>query len=196
MGLDMYLKKYPKVYKDERKIDLANLDPDDLQRDNPALYLYLKPYEKTAGSGNYTWRTYSEQIGYWRKANQIHNWFVENVQSGIDECQSSFVSREQLAFLLDLCKMVRMSCNLVPGTITNGYLLAANGTEPIYQEGMLIEDSFMAQICLPATSGFFFGSTEYEQYYVQDIDETIAILERVLEETDFEKEEVYYRASW
>jgi len=28
-----------------------------------------------------------EEVGYWRKANQIHNWFVENVQNGIDECQ-------------------------------------------------------------------------------------------------------------
>jgi len=23
---------------------------------------------------------------YWRKANQIHNWFVENVKDGVDNC--------------------------------------------------------------------------------------------------------------
>ena len=25
-----------------------------------------------------------EEVGYWRKANQIHRWFVENVQKGED----------------------------------------------------------------------------------------------------------------
>ena len=27
-----------------------------------------------------------EMVGYWRKQNAIHNWFVENVQDGIDDC--------------------------------------------------------------------------------------------------------------
>lgn len=195
MGLDMYLRKYPRVYRDNQKIDLANLDPDELKNDNPDLHFYLKPYEKTAGSA-YKWQTYSTELGYWRKANQIHHWFVENVQNGIDECQASFVSKEQLHSLLDTCKFVKASCNLAPDTITNGYRVTDRGMEPIFQEGMLIEDPFIAQTCLPTVSGFFFGGVEYDQYYVQDIDETIAILERVLAETDFEKEEVYYRSSW
>ena len=33
----------------------------------------------------------SERIGYWRKANQIHNWFVENVQGGEDDCKKYYV---------------------------------------------------------------------------------------------------------
>lgn len=43
-----------------------------------------------------------EEVGYWRKANAIHRWFVENAQDGIDECQLSFVDRDQLAELLEL----------------------------------------------------------------------------------------------
>tara|TARA_R110002126_G_scaffold14054_14_gene59814 strand:+ start:181 stop:630 length:450 start_codon:yes stop_codon:yes gene_type:complete len=42
-------------------------------------------------------------IGYWRKANAIHNWFVQNTQGGKDECQPSYVARNQLAELKDLC---------------------------------------------------------------------------------------------
>lgn len=37
-----------------------------------------------------------DEIGYWRKANAIHGWFVKNVQSDVDDCANYEVSREQL----------------------------------------------------------------------------------------------------
>ena len=43
---------------------------------------------------------------YWRKANAIHKWFVDNCQDGRDECQETWVSREQMQQLIDLCKEV------------------------------------------------------------------------------------------
>lgn len=43
---------------------------------------------------------------YWRKANAIHKWFVDNVQGGNDQCQLSYVSREQLQKLYNLCSEV------------------------------------------------------------------------------------------
>ena len=48
--------------------------------------------------------TINERAGYWRKANAIHAWFVENVQGGMDECQRSRVDREQLAELREECR--------------------------------------------------------------------------------------------
>ena len=45
-----------------------------------------------------------EEVAYWRKANAIHQWFVDHCQNGIDECQQTYVTREQLtelAFLND-----------------------------------------------------------------------------------------------
>jgi hypothetical protein len=47
-----------------------------------------------------------KEIGYWRKANAIHKWFVDNTQDGKDECQLSDVSIEQLLTLYNLCKKV------------------------------------------------------------------------------------------
>lgn len=47
-----------------------------------------------------------ESIGYWRKANQIHNWFVENVQDGEDDCDEYYVELDKLKQLVDLCKQV------------------------------------------------------------------------------------------
>lgn len=43
---------------------------------------------------------------YWRKANQIHGWFVENVQEGVDNCGEYSVDIDDLKELLDLCKQV------------------------------------------------------------------------------------------
>lgn len=39
---------------------------------------------------------------YWRKANSIHAWFVENVQDNEDDCGNYYVSRDQLEELRQL----------------------------------------------------------------------------------------------
>ncbi len=104
-----------------------------------------------------------EEVAYWRKANQIHNWFVQNVQNGVDECQSSYVSREKLEELLDVCKKVT-------------------------------EDNSLAESLLPSASGFFFGGTEYDEWYFKDVTNTIEYLTDIL--TDESADEFEYYASW
>ena len=42
-------------------------------------------------------------VGYWRKANHIHKWFVDNVQDGEDDCREYDVSIEQLHELRNIC---------------------------------------------------------------------------------------------
>lgn len=44
-----------------------------------------------------------EQLCYWRKANHIHGWFVENVQGGVDDCKEYIVSLPELKQLMDVC---------------------------------------------------------------------------------------------
>lgn len=44
--------------------------------------------------------------GYWRKANQIHKWFVNNVQDGEDDCMEYYVSIDQLKALKTICEQV------------------------------------------------------------------------------------------
>lgn len=62
--------------------------------------------------------TLEVQVGYWRKANQIHAWFVKHVQNGKDDCQEYHVTRDQLQLLVDNCKLVLMNkeeaVNLLP----------------------------------------------------------------------------------
>lgn len=140
----------------------------------------------------------SEEVGYWRKANQIHNWFVENVQDGVDDCcYHDEVTKEILEELLDVCKRVLDSCELVNGKITNGYTFNEDGSHnPIMEDGQYVKDSSIAEELLPSTCGFFFGSTDYDEYYVDDIKHTIDIITKVLETTDFETQMVYYVSSW
>lgn len=49
---------------------------------------------------------------------------------------------------------------------------------------------------LPPQSGFFFGSTEINEWYWERVKESVIILEKLLKETDFENYELYYRSSW
>ena len=50
--------------------------------------------------------TITERTAYWRKANMIHNWFVENVQNGVDDCDRYLVSVEKLEELVNICKEI------------------------------------------------------------------------------------------
>ena len=45
-------------------------------------------------------RFVKERIIYWRKSNQIHKWFVEKIQDGVDNCATYYVDIEDLRNLL------------------------------------------------------------------------------------------------
>lgn len=125
--------------------------------------------ETKKGKKLVSFRTIWNDIGYWRKANHIHKWFVDCVQDGEDDCEKYEVTKSNLLDLKAVCEEV----------------LSLKGKD----EGRIEE-------ILPTTSGFFFGGTEYDEYYFSDVEETIRIINNVLETTDFEKELVVYQSSW
>ena len=108
-----------------------------------------------------------EQVGYWRKANHIHAWFVQNVQNGEDDCKEYYVEEETLVELLEICRKIKKNHKLAPEL-------------------------------LPTQSGFFFGNTNYNEYYFNDIDDTIKIIEGVLAEKEGNNlgGDIYYSSSW
>lgn len=109
-----------------------------------------------------------EEVGYWRKQNHIHQWFVDNCQDGIDECQEVEVPLEKLEELLVTCLDVLKNK----------------------------DDKSVVESQLPTQGGFFFGGTEYDEYYFDGIQNTIEILQKVLEETDFVESVITYQSSW
>jgi len=101
---------------------------------------------------------------YWRKANAIHGWFVNVVQGGEDDCNSYDVERSQLVALRDLCKDI------------------------------LEHPDAERETDLEPTQGFFFGSYEKDEWYYEDLKNTVEGLDRVLalpEEYSFT-----YQSSW
>ena len=72
-----------------------------------------------------------------------------------------------------------------------------NGTSvPNYEDGFVVSNPSVAKDNLPTKSGFFFGSTEYDEYYVHDLKETIKAFTRILKEFDFDHDTLYYHSSW
>ena len=193
MGLDMYLAKkmYVKNYdhmkpKDKHKVTVKLGGK--LRKDiNPDKVSYV-----------------TEEVMYWRKANHIHKWFVDNVQGGKDDCAEYFVSREQLEVLLADCKRVLASSKLIPGKVANGYRYGKNASgeyvkEAILEDGKVIEDPTAAQDILPCQEGFFFGHTEYDEWYLKAVEETVRVLEeelKVVEKADGWPASYYYQSSW
>lgn len=143
MGLDMYLKG--KVY----------LDYNSTHRAEIAKMIDLPEFEANS---------VEIELGYWRKANHIHKWFVDNVQNGVDNCGEYFVRKADLEMLLTVCEQVLKN-------VTN------------------------ANTLLPTQSGFFFGSVEYDDWYIEDVQDTIEIIKRALT-LDSKLIDFYYRSSW
>jgi len=135
-------------------------------------------------------------VMYWRKANQIHNWFVQNVQEGNDDCGRYYVPKEKLTELRDLCKKVLDTAKTAPGTLKVGEVsINGGGFEPILEEGQVIANSEEVAALLPTEGGFFFGSTDYDSYYLDDIKETKEVLDKVLS-ADTEGWDFEYHSSW
>lgn len=96
MGLDMYL---------ERRVHISNYDFDAGGKILASAVLGALNVKKPEHYANGS-ISIELPAGYWRKANHIHKWFVDNVQDGEDNCQDSFVTPEHMTELRDLCKQV------------------------------------------------------------------------------------------
>ena len=104
------------------------------------------------------------QLAYWRKANQIHKYFVDRCGGGKDECQDIYVPQDALVDLLWRCETI-------------------------------LKDKSRAGELLPPQSGFFFGSTELDEYYYRNLEHTIPVLQKILKNAQ-ESWEFEYKASW
>ena len=137
-----------------------------------------------------------EQVGYWRKANAIHRWFVQNVQDGVDDCGTYIVTREQLEQLKAACERVLAIAQIVDGQICTGISLDDEQECRIMEAGKVVANPEDCAEILPTQGGFFFGLTDYDEVYIQDLDNTVKIITEVLEQTNWEVESVCYQASW
>ena len=161
MGLDQYLsaKKYVSKY------DYTDPQNRTIKQD----FIDLLPMDAPdiATHGQFAGISIVYPVGYWRKANAIHNFFVQNVGGDVDECQEMRVDRDVLVDLRGRCVEVLRSR----------------------------DKEYMAkEVGLETMSGFFFGDTSYNEWYEEDLKLTIEICNKVLALP--EEYSIHYQASW
>lgn len=149
MGLDMYLsaEKYHFGALDEEPTDIT------------------KAVNQVTDTKGYQVKSFEIWACDWRKANQIHEWFVQNVQGGEDNCKKYDVDVDDLQRLVDACKAV-------------------------------LDDHSKAEELLPPQAGFFFGSTELDEYYYQELEDTIEKLTPFVTDPMWCSWDFYYQSSW
>lgn len=165
MGLDMYLSAKKHLEKIDWKALQAN---DELTYNSPeAVYPKFNDLMEITQLTNVATDMYGAEVSvtcaYWRKANQIHAWFVKNVQGGNDDCDSYYVSQDKLIELLALCN-----------------------------HALETKDPSL----FPPQAGFFFGGTDIDQWYWNDLTNTINQLERILALPEIDKLSFSYCSSW
>ena len=164
MGLDMYLTK--KIYIGAKYEHREVSGEIDIKVKGTALNINFNRVSEIC-----------EEVGYWRKANQIHHWFVQNVQDGVDDCKSYYVTEEDLKNLLVAITTV------------------------MTDKGTPNEKDTIAEH-LPPFDGFFFGSTDIDEWYWSDLEQTKEIVTEVLREIEQDKKNegmwasYYYQSSW
>jgi len=106
----------------------------------------------------------TEEVATWRKANAIHKWFVDNVQDGEDD--TSKTSLVRIEQIEELLDLVN--------------------------EVLKWQDR--AEELLPVQVGFFFGGTEYDDWYFDNLKYTKGVFEKIL--ADGKSGDLYYSSSW
>lgn len=184
MGLDMYLKA-------EKYLSPRYGEEGDAEKHKTIRGLF----PEIKDTGNLDSIEVNFEVGYWRKANAIHKWFIDNCAEGTDDCKEVYVERSDLENLLALCQDVIAKVQVEDGKVHNGTTWSKeNGKEEIYEDGKVVVNTEVAKELLPTNDGFFFGGTDYDEYYMDDIKHTIEVLEYALSlPTNYE---FSYRASW
>lgn len=192
MGLDMYLNRMPRYgtatpadvnaidgymgylerpdkYKEDSMKDWCGIAEEDLPAQDVIDFYkpyYVHRYSTWDTEKNYGYKTIFDQVGYWRKENEIHKWFVDHIQNGIDDCDYHHeIDKNTIEVLLNQCREIQ-------------------------------KDHKKAKKILPTQDGFFFGGCDYDEYYFKGINDTVEILEKVLKTTDFDTQAIYYVSSW
>lgn len=105
---------------------------------------------------------------YWRKANFVHWYFTHDWE------ERGFASDDCVEFPTDEAELRMLSamCETV------------------------LEDKAQAEFILPTMSGFFFGSTDYDDWYFEDVKYTKDEIDKLLEERPLQDGEEFFYHAW
>lgn len=108
------------------------------------------------------------QIGYFRKFNALHSYIVKTFANGVDNCQDIILYKEDVEQI-----------KKVLDDVLNVHQQAEKAKE-----------------ILPTQSGYFFGGTDYDEFYFNEVKVAVDLMQNLLDNFDFESYQLVYRASW
>ena len=108
----------------------------------------------------------NNEIMYWRKANQIREWLVRH---NIIQDDDNCVDR---VIYVEQLQHLLDDCKKV------------------------LEDHSLAESLMPCSSGFFFGSETYGEWYFQQLQETVDKLQPIVNTADVEHDHYIYSDWW
>ena len=181
MGLDMYVNIRHK--NTQSKLDAYEAWEQKYSYEEFQLLTEEQKEEYRNSEPEYDAAMYGKELMYWRKANQIHNWFVQNCQNGVDDGGRYVITVDDLKTLKELCEKILTMTNVkqeLRPTYPNGW-----SSEPVHEmqdiRFLTYEGMKFASEHLPSRSGFFFGNTDYDDNYVWDLENTVEQITETLD---------------
>jgi len=177
MGLDMYLN--------------ATRSFSGYDYEGPERKKEFKQLMNSVGSQHWADRqspyaTVTFTVGYWRKMNAVHGWFARNCGDE-DNDVSMYVSKDHLNKLKHDCavELLKMPSKVPVSIGTAVSIETDNPFEAI--KDLIVAETHSAEFNdsndndpLRPTAGFFFGSTEKDDWYYDGLKETINIVDKAL----------------
>lgn len=109
----------------------------------------------------------TEELGYFRKVNFLVSYFFSSDYSDYDNCRPLEISKEECEELVDRCKTVLEK-----------------------------RDTNVSEELLPPVGGFFFGNTDIDDYYYEDVAEVKKVFEeKIIPQFDNLKDNEYIEFS-
>ena len=175
MGLDIYFHKTTRQEWREYQNEcdkFANLSDEEKE----------KGFHGTEAPGN---KFEPEEIGYFRKVNFLMQFFAY-----YGNCEYKEISRDELEELQDKCLIISEMKPCRTEFHKSEGVWEMDRVSNIYSEA----DKKRCAEILPTTSGFFFGSTDYDEWYFEDVKEVLNWVTGVLK--NLEDDEVVLMYCW
>ena len=98
----------------------------------------------------------------------MHSYILKTFANGVDDCQDIILYKEDVEQI-----------KKVLDEVLNAHQQVEKAKE-----------------LLPTQSGFFFGGTDYDEYYFEDVKVAADLMQNFLDNFDFDKYQLIYEASW
>jgi len=118
------------------------------------------------GLDQFLWKVKKEKVGYFRKVN----------------CLAGFIAKNYNFDSVD--GIVELNQNEILNIIETAYKILEAKETPEFEK--------KAKSLMPTKQGFFFGCYEYNDFYIDDLNNIIEVFKEILENTNFENETILY----